>query len=423
MKPLQCVTRKTRFVFPLSALVLAVAACSAPSSGGKAPSVSTNNTTGAAESASEGAQALPSKPSHPVTLNTLDIAGNLQLTKGMIEDFVKQHPDIVSHVNYNRAPAPQMASKLKAEESAHNVSTSLVLTGTDGLSAGITENLLIKILPDYAKQFPGLQADYLEPAAAMQQLAQGYGVELVYYPSGPLLEYNPAKVTNPPTSPQELLAWAKAHPGRFEYANPANSGPGRTLLMGLPYLLGDSNPKDPVNGWSKTWAYLKELGKYINYYPSGTSVTMKDLASGAVDMIATTTGWDINPRVLGTVPNTVKVTLMQPMHWVTDAQYAVIPKGVSTDVLVADLQLISFMLQPKEQAQAYDDGYFYPGPAVKGVTLAMAPQHDQEVIKKYGRPEYDEWIAKYPKETSLPATEQVKAFDIWDREIGSGKSK
>ena len=29
--------------------------------------------------------------------------------------------------------------------------------------------------------------------------------------------------------------------------------------MGLPYLLGDSDPKDPVNGWSKTWAYLKEL--------------------------------------------------------------------------------------------------------------------------------------------------------------------
>ncbi len=74
---------------------------------------------------------------------------------------------------------------------------------------------------------------------------------------------------------------------------------------------------------------------------------MSDLASGAVDMIASTTGWDINPRVLGTVPNTVKVTMMQPITWVTDAQYAIIPKGVSADVLSADLQLIQFMLQPK----------------------------------------------------------------------------
>ncbi len=29
--------------------------------------------------------------------------------------------------------------------------------------------------------------------------------------------------------------------------------------MGLPYMLGDKDPKDPVNGWEKTWAYLKEL--------------------------------------------------------------------------------------------------------------------------------------------------------------------
>ena len=386
------------------AAALGLTACGAPgngSSGKGAPST------------------VPSKPAHPVTLNILDIAGNLQLTKGMINDFAKAHPDVVGTVNTTKAPAPQMASKLKAEENAGKVSTSLVLTGTDGLSAGIANKLIVKILPDYSSKFPGLVGDYQKPAADMQQLAQGYGVELVYYPSGPLLEYNPAKVANPPTTPQQLLAWAKAHPGRFEYAHPANSGPGRTLLMGLPYLLADSNPKDPVNGWSKTWAYLQQLGKYIKYYPSGTSDTMKDLASGSVDMIATTTGWDINPRVLGTVPNTVKVTMMQPMHWVTDAQYAIIPKGVPADVLSADLQLIAFMLQPKEQAQAYDDGYFYPGPAVNGVTLSMAPAKSQQAIAKYGRPQYGQWIAQYPKDASLPANDQVTAFDKWDQTVGN----
>ena len=30
-------------------------------------------------------------------------------------------------------------------------------------------------------------------------------------------------------------------------------------MMGLPYILGDKDPKDPVNGWEKTWAYLAEL--------------------------------------------------------------------------------------------------------------------------------------------------------------------
>ena len=56
--------------------------------------------------------------------------------------------------------------------------------------------------------------------------------------------------------------------------------------MGLPYLLGDKDPMDPVKGWDKTWAYLKELGKYIEYYPTGTGAMMKELGEGSRDMIA-----------------------------------------------------------------------------------------------------------------------------------------
>lgn len=399
--------RTSVVVTSIAAAALALAACGAP----------TNSTATKTVHAS----AIPNKPSHPVTLNILDIAGNLQLTKGMIENFVKANPGIVSSVNYSTSPAPDMAGKLQAQQQAGQVQTSLVLTGTDGLSAGISQNLFTKITPDFDSRFPNLMQNYQEPAANMQKLAQGYGVEVVYYPSGPLLEYNPQTVPNPPTTPQQLLDWAKAHPGKFEYAVPKNSGPGRTWLMGLPYLLGDKNPKDPDKGWDKTWKYLQELGQYVQTYPSGTTETMKNLGAGSVDMIMSTTGWDINPRVLGTVPNTVKVTPLQPMHWVSDAQYATIPKGVDKDTLSADLALIKWMLKPDQQAIAYDDGYFYPGPAVKGVTLSMAPQHSQDVLKQFGRSEYAQWISKYPVETSLPAAAQVTAFDKWDRLVGSGK--
>ncbi len=387
---------------------LVVSACGAPSSssGGNAGSSTTPSDPGAGA------------PAEPVTINILDVAGNLQLTQGMIDNFKAANPSIVKDITFTKATAPEMAGKLQAQQGAGEAQINLVLTGTDGLSAGIKQGLLTKILPDYEDVFPNLMENYLEPAADMQELAQGYGVAIVYYPSGPLVEYNPDKVPNPPTTPQELLDWAKANPGKFEYARPANSGPGRTFLMALPYLLGDKDPLDPTNGWEKTWAYLKELGQYINVYQTGTTATMKDLAAGTVDIIASTTGWDINPRVLGTVPNTAKVGLLQPMNWVTDAQYAVIPKGVSSDVLNANLKLIAWMLQPEQQAIAYDKGYFYPGPAVKGVTLDMAPKDSQDVINQYGRPEYSQWIDQYPKHPSLPADAQVTAFDIWDREIG-----
>jgi putative spermidine/putrescine transport system substrate-binding protein len=125
---------------------------------------------------------------------------------------------------------------------------------------------------------------------------------VTYMPAGPLLEYNPAKVTDPPKTPAQLLQWCKAHPDKLIYARPANSGPGRTFLMGLPYVLGDKNPQDPINGWDKTWAFLKQLNDCIPYYPGGTSAVMKELGEGTRDMTVTVTGWDINPRALGIVP-------------------------------------------------------------------------------------------------------------------------
>lgn len=388
-------------------ILLLAAGCSAPTTG----------------SAPDAPTSVPDKPSQPVELNVLDVAGNLQLTQGMIDDFAARHPDVVSKVNYTKATAPDMPGKLKAEQNAGQSQTHLVLTGTDGLAAVIDQQLALDLYPQYDEKFPNLEENYLPPAAAMQELAQGKGITVTYYPSGPLLEFNPDKVANPPTTADELLEWAKANPGKFQYAVPANSGPGRTFLMGLPYILGDSDPKDPENGWEKTWEYLRQLGEHVDHYPSGTTETMKNLADGTVDVVATTTGWDINPRVLGTVPEQMEVTTLKGFHWVTDAHYAVVPKGVSGDVLAANLALIQWMLKPEQQAKAYDKGYFYPGPAVADVTLDMAPQESRDAIAKFGRPEYERLIADNPKETSLPAAAQVKAFQKWEREIGSGKTR
>jgi putative spermidine/putrescine transport system substrate-binding protein len=366
---------------------------------------------------------VPDLPKKAVNLNILDVAGNLQLTQKAIDSYKKAHPDLVGRITYTTATAPELAGKIKAQQQANRLDIDLVLTGTDGLSAGIAQNLWLKLLPNLEAKFPNLEQNYLPPAAKMQDQAEGQGILVTYYPSGPLLEYDAKRVSDPPTSAEELLAWAKEHPGRFMYAQPANSGPGRTFLMGLPYLLGDSDPKDPVHGWDKTWKYLKELGKYVQYYPSGTKDTMSALADGSRDMIASTTGWDINPRALGTVPKDVKVTALDGMHWVTDAHYMVVPKGISQEKLAVVLDLMSYMLKPEQQALAYDDGYFYPGPAVKDVGIDMAPEKSQQVVEEYGRPEYDSWIDEYPTETPLIGQTLVGAFDTWDREVGGSKVK
>ena len=369
------------------------------------------------------AEARAQAPSRPLTLNVIDCAGNLALTQKAFDNFRAANPRLVSRIVFTRSPAPEVPSKIRAQQAANRVDVDLVLTGTDALAAGMEQDLWADLLPARAASLPNLQEILLEPAWRMQGLARGKGVVVSYYPSGPLLEYMPAKVPTPPGSAEELLAWARQNPNRFAYARPANSGPGRTFIMGLPYILGDSDPKDPVNGWSKTWSYLAELGQYIEQYATGTGVVMRELGEGTRDIVASTTGWDINPRVIGVVPKEARVATLRNFRWVVDAHYMVVPKGLAEERMTVLLQLMRHMLTPESQAYAYDEGYFYPGPAVRDVPLSMAPPESQAAIRDFGRPEYDRWIAENPTELPLDPDKMVIAFRRWDEQIGSRRGR
>ena len=78
-------------------------------------------------------------PSAPVDLNIVDVAGNLALTQKAIEAYAKAKPNAVSRFTFNKAPAPELPGKLKAQEDAGRVDIDLVLTGIDALSAGINQ--------------------------------------------------------------------------------------------------------------------------------------------------------------------------------------------------------------------------------------------------------------------------------------------
>lgn len=357
----------------------------------------------------------------PVAINIVDVAGNLALTQKAFEAFRDQNPDLVSNMTFTTAPSPQLPGKIQAMQKAGRSDIDLVLTGTDALAAGVEQGLWLKLVPDHEAEFKDVLTQYARGPAKMQELAQGYGLEVTFMPAGPLLEYNPAKVATPPKTPAELLKWCEANPNRFLYARPANSGPGRTFLMGLPYLLGDKDPYDPINGWDKTWDYLKKLNNCVPYYPGGTTAVMKELGAGSRDLTVTVTGWDINPRALGIVPEDFKIQAFDNFTWVNDAHYMVIPKGVSAEKQAVLFKLLKFMLQPAQQAMTYDEGYFYPGPAIRDVPLSAAPQKSQDTIAKYGRAEYADMIARRPHAVPLSAKAMVEAFHKWDTEVGALK--
>src|SRR5205085_11014786 len=91
----------------------------------------------------------PPLPSSPQTINIIDVAGNLALTQKAIEKYRADHPKAVSRITMTKAPAPELAGKIKAQQQAGRVDIDLVLTGTDGLAAGIEQDLWVQLLPNY----------------------------------------------------------------------------------------------------------------------------------------------------------------------------------------------------------------------------------------------------------------------------------
>jgi putative spermidine/putrescine transport system substrate-binding protein len=362
-----------------------------------------------------GAQVTVSKP---VKLSIIDVAGNLQLSKTAIDAFKAANPKLVADIEYLKLTAPELPSKIKAQQMAGNLDTTLVLTGYDAMAAGIDQDIYEQLMPQYTAAFQKTIDNYLPGAKAAYDLFKGYGIAHVFCPGGPMFTYNPDKVPNPPKTPAQLLAWAKANPGKFLYARPANSGPGRAFLQGLPYILGDRDPKSPKT-WDKTWAFLKELDNYIDYYPSGTAITFKELGEGTRWIIASHLGWDMNQRILATIPANYQAFFLDNTTWVTDTQFMAIPKGLDKDRLAVTIELMKWLMTPAQQAVTYDNAYFYPGPAIKGVTLEMAPAENQKAIRPAIRPAYEQAIVKLPNTTQLNAAALVEAMDTWDQLVGA----
>jgi putative spermidine/putrescine transport system substrate-binding protein len=364
------------------------------------------------------APALLFAQNKPVKLSIIDVAGNLRLSQPAIEAYKAAYPNLVSDIELIKATAPELVPRIKAQQMAGNVETTMALTGYDGIAAGKEAGVWLQVMPKYKSVFQKSINAYLPGAKIAYNLFDGYGIAFVFCPGGPMFTYNPDKVPAPPKTAAELLAWAKANPNKFMYARPANSGPGRCLLQGLPYILKDSNPKDPKT-WTKTWAYLKELDNYIEYYPSGTGITFRELAEGTRWILASHIGWDYDQRINATIPPNFQGFFLDNTTWVNDCQFMVIPKGLDAAREKATVALMEYLMQPAQQAVTYDTGYFYPGPAIKGVPLSMAPQASQDKIKAFYRPAYDKMIEKLPNAPQLDAKPMVEAFDMWDKLVGA----
>jgi putative spermidine/putrescine transport system substrate-binding protein len=354
----------------------------------------------------------------PITISVIDVAGDLSSVRDIIENYKKANPQKVKDATYQRAPAPELPAKVKAQQDAGRVDINLILTGQDAGSVLVQQGQLVKLFPDQAKRFP---REELTPAAqVLQDEGEGYLLPSVVSNGGPVFIYNPQRVKAPPKTADELKAWVKANPGKFMYARPANSGPGRSILAGMPYILGDKDPKDPVGGWDRTWAFLKEIGEFVEYYPTGTAVTLKEFAEGTRWIIAGIMEWDMKPRAEGTIPPDSAIFILPNTSFVIDGHYWAIPKGISPAEQEVILDLMAFMRRPEQQVLTWKA---FIGPSIKAATLDKAPPDIQKLVRDHWRPEYTDMEKKYRIVAQLPTKPLVAAMERWDKDVGAQRIK
>lgn len=155
------------------------------------------------------------------------------------------------------------------------------------------------------------------------ETASGSEYLLPYRGTTVLLAYNSEKVTNLPTTSEELYQWIKDNPGRFAYNTPGSGGAGSSFVSTAVYnQLPDeafiSSDEKWMLEWDAGFKLLSELHPFLyqssnkTIYPNKNQGTLDLLASGEVDMIPAWADQAITSIVNGTLPASTKLTQISP---------------------------------------------------------------------------------------------------------------
>src|SRR5437764_12031911 len=129
----------------------------------------------------------------PIQLSIIDTGGDLASTQAIIENYKKAYPDKVKEIRVQRAPAPELPAKIKAQQDAGRLDINLILTGQDGGSVLVGNKQLIR-LPNFETAVP--RDDLTDASKALSDEGGGYLVPSVGNEGGPGITYNPGNVLN-----------------------------------------------------------------------------------------------------------------------------------------------------------------------------------------------------------------------------------
>ncbi|MBV9588847.1 MAG: ABC transporter substrate-binding protein [Hyphomicrobiales bacterium] len=201
---------------------------------------------------------------------------------------------------------------------------------------------------------PTLRSDFTIPTDGFEvpwNLAQ-----IVFYGDGPAL-------SSQPHSALELLAWAKAHPGRFTYPDPANFLGATFLKQVLIELSSDrrrlQRPPDDADfdrATAPLFAYLDALKPNLwrqgRVHPSNSAALRNLMADGEIDLALSFNPAEASSAIArGELPASVR-SFVFDKGTIGNASFLAIPFNAAHKE--AALLLCDFLLSPEAQAKKQD---------------------------------------------------------------------
>lgn len=175
------------------------------------------------------------------------------------------------------------------------------------------------------------------------------------------------EVTTPPTSAAELLAWAKAHPGRFSYPKPPQFHGSSFLKQILLELTADPAPlyqeataAEFERLSAPLWAWLDSMHPLLwrkgKLFPTSAAQTRQLLDDGELAIAISFNPQEAQSAVLsGALPPSVAAVAMNKGA-LTNSHFLAIP--FNANARAAAKVVTNFLLSPEAQARKADPAFW-----------------------------------------------------------------
>lgn len=187
-----------------------------------------------------------------------------------------------------------------------------------------------------------------------------HGAAIPYRGSSVVLAYDSNNVPNPPRTLSALLAWIKAHPGKFTYNSPNTGGSGYSFAETVvDQYLSPSVLTQMVNGyvpnlesnWKQGLDQLHSLNQYVyqGVYPNGNQAVLDLLAKGQIWVAPVWSDQSLTALKNGQLPSSIHLLQISNPSFTGGAAYLGVLKTARNKASV--YKFVNYILSPPAQTQ------------------------------------------------------------------------